>query len=62
MSEVESMAVVIAVGGNAEGRRQVLGFDVIAAETEEGWTDLLKGLKERGLCGVKLVISDRTWV
>lgn len=55
---VESMAVVIATGANLQGRREVLGFDVIAAETEEGWAEFFKGLKERGLRGVKLVISD----
>jgi transposase-like protein len=55
---VESMAVVIATGVNPEGRREVLGFDVVAAETEESWTGLFKNLKERGLTGVKLVISD----
>lgn len=55
---VESMAVVIATGVNLEGRREVLGLDVIPAESEEGWGQFLKGLKERGLHGVKLVISD----
>lgn len=55
---IESMAVVIATGVNLQGQREVLGFDVIAAETEEGWTEFLKSLKERGLCGGKLVISD----
>lgn len=55
---VESMAVVIATGVNGQGRREVLGFDVIAAESEEGWTAFLKSLKERGLCGVQLVVSD----
>lgn len=55
---IESMAVVIAIGVNLQGRREVLGFDVIAAETEESWTEFLKSLKERGLHGVKLVISD----
>lgn len=55
---VESMAVVIATGVNPEGRREVLGFDVVAAETEESWAGLFKNLKERGLTGVKLVISD----
>ena len=46
---VESMAVVIATGANLQGRREVLGFDVIAAESEEGWAEFFKGLKERGL-------------
>ena len=55
---VESMAVVIATGVNAQGRREVLGFDVIPTETEEGWAQFFKGLKERGLNGVQLVISD----
>ena len=55
---VESMAVVIATGVNLQGRREVLGFDVIAAESEEGWAQFFKSLKERGLSGVKLVISD----
>jgi transposase-like protein len=55
---IESMAVVVATGVNLQGRREVLGFDVIAAETEEGWTEFFKSLKERGLHGVKLVISD----
>ena len=55
---VESMAVVIAMGANLQGRREVLGLDVIAAESEEGWSEFFKTLKERGLRGVKLVISD----
>ena len=55
---VESMAVVIATGVNREGRREVLGFDVVPAESEESWTGFFKGLRERGLTGVKLVISD----
>src|SRR5260370_815796 len=55
---VESMAVVIATGVNLEGRREVLGFDVVPSESEEGWSAFFKNLKERGLKGVKLVISD----
>jgi putative transposase len=55
---VESMAVVIATGVNPQGRREVLGFDVIPAETEEGWAAFFKSLRERGLAGVQLVISD----
>lgn len=55
---VESMAVVIATGVNLQGRREVLGVDVIPAESEEGWTQFFKSLKERGLKGVRLVISD----
>lgn len=55
---VESMAVVIATGVNPQGRREVLGLDVIPTETEEGWAQFFKALKERGLSGVQLVISD----
>jgi putative transposase len=55
---VESMAVVTAIGVNLAGCRQVLGLDVIPAESEEGWAQFFKSLKERGLHGVKLVISD----
>ena len=46
---LESMAVVIATGVNPEGRREVLGFDVVPAETEEGWTAFFKNLKKPGL-------------
>jgi transposase-like protein len=55
---VESMAVVIATGVNLQGRREVLGLDVIPTESEEGWTQFFKGLKERGLQAVRLVVSD----
>ena len=55
---VESMAVVIATGVNLQGRREVLGLDVIPTESEEGWTQFFKSLKERGLQGVRLVVSD----
>jgi putative transposase len=55
---VESMAVVIATGINSEGRRVVLGFDVMASESEESWTAFFKSLRERGLSGVQLVVSD----
>lgn len=55
---VESMAVVIATGVNPEGRREVLGLDVVPSESEESWTGFFKNLRERGLKGVRLVISD----
>jgi transposase-like protein len=55
---VESMAVVIATGINGSGRREVLGFDLIPTESEEGWAQFFKSLKDRGLHGVRLVISD----
>ena len=42
----------------ADGRREVLGFDVGDGENEPFWTEFLRSLKSRGLDGVKLVISD----
>jgi putative transposase len=55
---VVSQAVVVATGVAADGRREVLGFDV--GDSEEGafWTAFLRSLKTRGLTGVQLVISD----
>jgi transposase-like protein len=55
---IVSQAVVVAVGVAADGRREVLGFDVGDTENEGFWTSFLRGLKARGLGGVKLVISD----
>ncbi len=53
-----NVAVVIAVGVNAEGHREVLGLDVITTEDGAGWLAFLRGLLARGLTGVSLVISD----
>jgi putative transposase len=55
---VLSRAVVIATGVSADGRREVLGCDVGDSENEVFWTDFLRGLRDRGLDGVQLVISD----
>jgi transposase-like protein len=55
---VVSRAVVIATGVTADGHREVLGCDVGDSETEEFWTEFLRGLRDRGLHGVQLVISD----
>lgn len=55
---VVSVAVIIAVGVNANGRREVLGMDVGPSEAETFWTEFLRKLRRRGLAGVKLVISD----
>jgi putative transposase len=53
-----SVAVIIAVGANADGRREVLGMAVGPSEAEPFWSKFLRSLTERGLRGVKLVISD----
>jgi putative transposase len=55
---IVSVAVIIAVGVNSDGRREVLGMDVGASEAETFWTAFLRKLAHRGLRGVKLVISD----
>ena len=55
---IVSVAVIIAVGANADGRREVLGIAVLPSEAEPFWTQFLRSLTERGLRGVKLVISD----
>jgi hypothetical protein len=55
---IVSVAVIIAVGVNDNGRREVLGMTVGASEAETFWTEFLRSLARRGRCGVKLVISD----
>ncbi len=55
---VISVAAIIAVGANADGRREVLGMDIGPSEAETFWTEFLRKLARRGLRGVKLVISD----
>jgi transposase-like protein len=52
------MAVVIATGITATGEREVLGLDVGDSEDEVFWRGFLRSLKNRGLAGVRLVISD----
>ena len=55
---VVSLAVIVAVGANTDGRREVLGMDIGPSEAETFWTEFLRKLARRGLRGVKLVISD----
>jgi putative transposase len=55
---IVNVAVVHAVGVNAEGKRETLGMDVITTEDGAGWTAFLRSLVARGLSGVQLVISD----
>lgn len=55
---VRSKALLIAMGINTDGRKEILGFDLCENETELGWGDFFAGLKQRGLQGVDLVISD----
>ncbi|MDP2779055.1 IS256 family transposase [Devosia sp.] len=55
---IVSVAVIVAVGVNGDGRREVLGLDIGPSEAEPFWTAFLRKLARRGLRGVKLVISD----
>jgi transposase-like protein len=55
---IVSVAVTVAVGVNADGRREVLGMDIGPSEAETFWTAFLRKLTRRGLRGVKLVVSD----
>ena len=55
---IVSVAVIVAVAVNSNGRREVLGMTVGASEAETFWTAFLRTLARRGLRGVKLVISD----
>ena len=55
---VRSRAVLIAIGINWDGRRQILGVSLAKKESRNSWKDFLISLKTRGLNGTELVISD----
>jgi putative transposase len=55
---IVSVAVIIAVGVNTDGVREILGLEIGPSEAEPFWTSFLRSLTRRGLRGVKLVISD----
>jgi putative transposase len=55
---IVSVAVIVAVGVNTDGRREVLGMTVGHSEAEPFWLEFLRSLARRGLRGVKLVVSD----
>lgn len=57
--EVKNVSVLVAVGVNSEGFREVLGVSEGAKEDKEGWSSFLRHLKERGLGGVRLFITDK---
>jgi putative transposase len=57
-SQIRDAAVLIATGITPQGERQVLGVSVSLSEQEAHWRDFLKSLKDRGLHGLKLIISD----
>lgn len=57
--EVKNVAVLVAIGVDQDGFRQVLGVREGAKEDKESWRGFLRYLKERGLAGVRLFISDK---
>jgi transposase-like protein len=56
--QIVSVAVILAVGVNTDGRREVLGMTTGHSEAEPFWVEFLRSLARRGLRGTKLVISD----
>jgi transposase-like protein len=55
---IVSVAAIIAVAVNTEGKREIVGLHIGPSEAETFWSSFLKSLARRGLRGVKLVISD----
>jgi putative transposase len=55
---IASQAVLVAIGVDWEGRRQVLGVEVANRESRSSWKTFLEGLRARGLHGVEYVVSD----
>ena len=55
---IVSVAAIIAVAVNTEGKREIVGLHIGPSEAETFWSGFLKSLARRGLRGVKLVISD----
>lgn len=57
--EVRNVSVLVAFGVNEEGHREILGVAEGAKEDKESWKEFLRYLKDRGLCGVRMFISDK---
>ena len=55
---VSSKAILIAIGVNLEGKREILSIEIANRESTNSWKDFISKLKARGLHGVRLVISD----
>jgi putative transposase len=56
--EVRNVSLLVAIGVNAEGFREILGICEGAKEDKSGWSAFLRHLVDRGLKGVELIISD----
>jgi len=57
--EVENVSILIAIGVNSEGYREIIGFKLGFREDRASWTEFFQSLKSRGLTGVKLIIADK---
>ena len=57
--EVQNVSVLVAVGVNEDGYREILGVAEGSREDKESWSNFMRYLKERGLKGVRLVVSDK---
>ena len=57
--EVENVAVLVAIGVDSDGYREILGVCEGTKEDKESWRNFLRHLKERGLKGVRLIVSDK---
>jgi hypothetical protein len=55
---IARQAVLVAIGIDWDGRRQVLGVELANRETRSSWRDFLMGLRERGLHGVEFIVAD----
>jgi transposase-like protein len=55
---IASQAVMIAIGIDWDGRRQVLGVELANRESRSSWRDFLLGLRQRGLSGIEFVVAD----
>jgi len=55
---IASQAVLVAIGVDWEGRRQVLGVELANRESRSSWREFVAGLRQRGLAGVEFVVSD----
>jgi transposase-like protein len=58
-AHVRSKALVVAYAVHESGRREVIGIDLGETETEAFWIEFLRGLRARGLAGVRLCVSDQ---
>ena len=58
--EVRNVSVLVAIGVGMDGFREIIGVAEGAKEDKEGWTNFLRNLKNRGLSGVRLIVSDKS--